>query len=171
MMITIVYTSETGHTQRYATMLGELCRKPVMTLEEAKEKLEKGSKIVYLGWVMAGRVVGLKQARKKFQILAVAGVGIRPDVDNMTKTICNMTGVPSDGGFYLPGGYNPETLEPTKKKALTMVLGVLSKKIRKKETLNPSEKRLLQVFEHGGSFVEKQYITQLKNYVKKLGSD
>lgn len=168
MMITIVYTSETGHTQRYATMLGELCRKPVMSLAEAKSNLEKGSQIVYLGWVRAGRVVGLKQAKRKFSIRAVAGVGIRPDVETMSQNICKMRGVPSDGGFYLPGGYAPDKLEPGKNKALSMVLGVLSKKINKQENISPGEKRLLQVFEKGGSFVEKQYITNLKNYVKKL---
>ncbi len=166
--MTIVYTSETGHTARYATMLGDLCNKPVMTLDEALKTLDKKADIVYLGWFQAGKIVGLKKAKRRFHLRAVAGVGIRPDVENMNQVICKMKGVPEGGGFFLQGGYDPEKLEGGKKKALTMVLKVLSKKINQNENPSPKEKRLLYVFEHGGSFVDKQYIVAMKNYVKKL---
>lgn len=166
--MTIVYTSETGFTARYATMLGQQCKKPVLPLDEALATLEKGSDVVYLGWLMAGRITGLDKAKKYFTIRAVAGVGVRPDVENMSKTICKMSAVPDDGGFYLPGGYAPDKLQGNKKKALAMVLNILRKKISKQTTISPGEKRLLEVFECGGSFVDKQYLTAMKNYVKKL---
>lgn len=166
--MTIVYTSETGFTARYATLLGQQCKKTVLSLEEALNTLEKGSDVVYLGWLMAGRVTGLDKAKKHFTIRAVAGVGIRPDIENMTKTICKMSAVPAEGGFYLPGGYAPDQLQGNKKKALAMVLNLLRKKISKQKTISPGEKRLLEVFECGGSFVDKQYLAPLKDYVKQL---
>lgn len=166
--MTIVYTSETGYTANYAKHLAKHCNLPLLPLAEAQEKLEAKSPIIYLGWIMAGKVVGLKEARKKFTIKAVCGVGIRPDVDNMTKTIRRMRGVPKEGGFYCQGGYAPDKLSPNKRKSLTMVLGILGKKIRSKNSITSEEKKLLQVFDKGGSFVDKNQLVHLINYIKTL---
>lgn len=164
--MTIVYLSETGFTEKYATMLSKRCRMPLMPLAEALKTLEKGSPVVYLGWLRAGKIMGLKKAKRKFTLKAVAGVGIRPDVDNMVKTVCAMSGVPEDGGFYLPGGYAPDKLQGGKKKALSMVLNALSKKIKSQPALAPGQDELLRVFEHGGSFVSKRAISNMEIYVR-----
>ena len=67
MISAIVYTTNTGTTKTYAEMLGEQIHLPVYALAEAKKKLEKGTTILYLGWIMAGSVKGYKEADKYFQ--------------------------------------------------------------------------------------------------------
>lgn len=76
MIRTIVYMSETGHTKKYAGLLGEQTGLPVFELSSAVRKLPKGAEIIYLGWLMAGTVKGLKKAQKHFALSAVCGVGM-----------------------------------------------------------------------------------------------
>ena len=45
----IVYTSNTGHTRKYALLLGEQIGLPVYSLDEANAQLSEGSPAIYLG--------------------------------------------------------------------------------------------------------------------------
>ena len=72
----IVYTSNTGYTRQYATLLGEKTGLPVYSLEEAASRLPCGNCVIYLGWLMAGKVQGYAKAAKRYQIAAVCGVGM-----------------------------------------------------------------------------------------------
>lgn len=72
----IVYTSNTGYTAEYARLLGEQTRLPVLPLAQAEQSLARGSRIIYLGWLMAGKVQGYRKAAKRFTVCAVCGVGM-----------------------------------------------------------------------------------------------
>ena len=63
-MQAIVYTSNTGHTEKYARLLGEKTALPVYSLIDAKAILDKKSEIIYLGWLFANHVRGYKSASK-----------------------------------------------------------------------------------------------------------
>ena len=52
-MKAIIYTTNTGSTAQYAKMLAEQTGLPAFSMEEAKSKVEAGSEIIYLGWIMA----------------------------------------------------------------------------------------------------------------------
>ncbi|MDO5443636.1 MAG: hypothetical protein Q4G10_08195 [Bacteroidia bacterium] len=58
MIKAVVYTSETGHTKKYAELFGERTGLPVYDLDTAIKEVPKGAEIVYLGWLMAGTVKG-----------------------------------------------------------------------------------------------------------------
>ena len=68
MIKAIVYTTNTGNTERYAKMLGQRIGLSVYALEDAKKSLEKGTEIIYLGWIMASSIKGYKEADKCFCI-------------------------------------------------------------------------------------------------------
>ena len=57
----IVYTSNTGYTEKYAKLLGEQLGLPVFSAEQA-DSLPEGTEVLYLGWLMAGVVKGYKKA-------------------------------------------------------------------------------------------------------------
>ena len=86
----IVYTSNTGYTARYAGLLGKRTGLPVYSLVEAGAKLPAGNCVIYLGWLMAGKIQGYAKAAKRYRIAAVCGVGMGPggsqlaDVRNFT---------------------------------------------------------------------------------------
>ena len=75
-MKAIVYTSNAGHTAEYAKILGQKTGLPVCELNEAAKSLEKGTTVIYLGWLFANTVKGYKKAVKFFDISAVCAVGL-----------------------------------------------------------------------------------------------
>lgn len=86
----IVYTSNTGFTESYAKMLGNRLNLPVYSLSDAEKSIDKGSDIIYLGWLAAGIVKGYKKAAKRYTIKAVCGVGMGASgsqTDDIKKSI------------------------------------------------------------------------------------
>ena len=75
-MDAIVYTTNTGSTERYAKLLSHETGLPAYSLTEAKKKVFAGAEIIYLGWMMAGSVKGYAAAAGRYQIRAVCGVGM-----------------------------------------------------------------------------------------------
>ena len=73
-MKVIVYTSNTGHTAEYSKILGAKIGLPVYALKEAKKKLQKGTEIIYLGWLFANNIKGYKKATKRYKISAICAV-------------------------------------------------------------------------------------------------
>lgn len=53
-MNAVVYTTNTGSTERYAKLLAHETALPAYSLAEAKKKLFPGAEVIYLGWIMAG---------------------------------------------------------------------------------------------------------------------
>ena len=65
-MEAIVYTSNTGTTKEYAKLLSDKLSLPYYSLDEIKNKVKPGGKIIYLGWIMASGVKGYKKAIKDY---------------------------------------------------------------------------------------------------------
>ena len=110
-MKAIVYTSQTGHTQRYAQMLAERTGVPAYSLKEAGKSLRRGEEIFYMGWLMAGTVKGLQSAMDRYTIRGAAIVGVSPQGNGDLWTEARINGGYSDSGgrlFYLQGGYAPD---------------------------------------------------------------
>ena len=99
-MDAIVYTSNTGFTEKYAKLLGGKLFLPVYSLEEAKGKLAAGAEIIYLGWLMAGTVKGYKPAVRRYRIRAVGAVGMAANL-----IICRrrFRYLPCRAGMTVPG--------------------------------------------------------------------
>ena len=75
-MKAIVYTSNTGTTKEYAELLSDKLSLPYYSLDEIKYKVKPGSKIIYLGWIMASGVKGYKKVVKDYDVRAVCAVGM-----------------------------------------------------------------------------------------------
>ena len=82
----IVYSSNTGHTRQYAQMLSEALDIPAYDLKTVPPTLD-GLEAIYMGWLMAGSVVGYAKAAKKFKIRCVVGVGMTPESAEQTEDV------------------------------------------------------------------------------------
>ena len=124
----IVYTSNTGHTERYAKMLGDVTGLPVCELSEAKKRLTPHERIIYMGWLCASSVKGYGAANKLFDIKAVIGVGLCPTgalLDEVRAAIK----LPSDTPlFTVQGGMDYEKLRGINKFMIDMLKKSLAKK-------------------------------------------
>ena len=84
-MRAIVYTSNTGSTAKYAKLLSHQICVPSYSMAEAKTKVKPGAEIIYMGWIMAGKIKGYPEAARKYNIKAVCGVGMGQTGTQLTE--------------------------------------------------------------------------------------
>lgn len=136
MIRAVVYESNTGFTKKYAELLSVQTGLPCHPLSE--NKVKSGDSIIYLGWLCAGRIKGYAKAAKKYNVRAVAGVGLRAqDAEALSQLIKqNNTGdIPA---FYLQGGVDIQKLRGLNK----IILKAAVKAMAGKESEPGSEETL-----------------------------
>ena len=106
MIKAIVYTSQTGYTAAYAALLADKTGVKAVSLEEAVSAVPEQSEILYLGWLMAGKVQGYDKARKIYRVSALCGVGMGR-TGTQLDDIRRQNGVPEAMPvFSLQGGFD-----------------------------------------------------------------
>ena len=70
-MDAIIYTTNTGSTQRYAELLARETGLPACSLPQAKTAVPAGAEVIYLGWIMAGSIKGYAAAARRYRVRAV----------------------------------------------------------------------------------------------------
>lgn len=160
-MDAIVYTSNTGFTEKYAKLLGGKLFLPVYSLEEAKEKLATGAEIIYLGWLMAGTVKGYKPAAKRYRIGAVGAVGMAATGTNIPQ-VRKSNHLPEKlPVFTLQGGYDSSRLNPVHKGMMKMVEKMFVQKLEDKLDRTSEEEAMLDMLLHGGDYVREENLAEL----------
>ena len=109
--MTIVYSSNTGHTKQYAELLQEATGFPTFSLDKLPAYV-KGDDAIYLGWLMANRVTGLSKAQSLLNVRCVVADGMTPESEEQTASVRSTNGL-ADGValFYLQGGYDFKKLK------------------------------------------------------------
>lgn len=162
-MKAIVYTSNTGYTKAYAEMLGRLINIPVYSAEEGKKALEKGTEVIYMGWLMASSIVGFKKAGKRFSVKAVCGVGLC-ETGCLENEARKASKIPSDVPvFVLQGGMDKTKLQTPYRIAINL----LTKGMDKKKNRSSDEDRMLELLKKGGNYVSED---NLKAFLEWYGS-
>lgn len=157
----IVYTSNTGFTARYAALLGDRTGRPVYSLKDALRELNPGGRIVYLGWLCAGSVKGMKKARKHFSIAAVCAVGMAMKDSDYLEKISQQAGVKTVPLFYLRGGYRPEKLTGIYKP----MMAAMTKAVTRNPPRSAEEKEMQEAFRRGGDWVSGDYLAPVLEWM------
>ncbi|MBR2615501.1 MAG: hypothetical protein IKC69_02360 [Clostridia bacterium] len=151
----IVYSSQTGFTARYATLLGEMLSLPVYSLKEAKGQLAKKESVIYFGWLMGGLVRGLAPARKRFSVSAVCAVGMG-EAGSQLESVRQMNRLEESIPLYtLQGGYREEALPAVYRWVMQPVKKSLISSLSAKENRSEGEERSLRMLREGGDCVER----------------
>ena len=154
-MKAIVYTSNTGHTAEYSKMLGAKIGLPVYALNEAAKKLQKGTEIIYLGWLFANNIKGYKKATKKYKVSAICAVGLC-DTGTAVAEVRKANSISEETPlFTMQGGMDKTKLRGINKFMINMLTKVLSS--RKKRTEN--DERMLELLTHDKNYVSEENIT------------
>lgn len=152
-MKAIVYTSNTGHTAAYAKILGEKTGLPVCSLEEAMKELEKGTQILYLGWLFANNIQGYKKAAKFFDVNAVCAVGLC-DTGTAIPAVRKVNAIPQSLPLYtLQGGMDKTKLPSAQKFAINMLIKGMSLKKERSE----DDARMLYLLTHDADYVSEDH--------------
>ena len=157
----IVYTSNTGYTRQYAQLLAKKTGLPVYSLEEAGKKLPRGNAVIYLGWLMAGKVQGYAKAARRYQVAAVCGVGMGPtgsQMEDLRKANALSDAMPV---FTLQGGFDGKRLKGIYKMMMSVMAKTLGKKMAQKPNRTPEEDDMLDLLQNGGSRVKEDNLNAL----------
>ena len=168
MIKAIVYTTNTGNTERYAKMLGHQIGLPVYALEDAKKSLEKGTGIIYLGWIMASGIKGYKDAEKYFCIRMVCAVGIGA-TGTQLQEVRNKNQIPASTEFFtLQGGFDMEKLRGVNKLMMSMMVKTAGKALAEKADRTPEEDDMLELMMHGGSRVSMENLSEPVRWYEQI---
>ena len=160
----IVYTSNTGYTNEYAALLGQKTGLAVYALPDAINQLPSGIPIIYLGWIMAGKIKGYGKAAKKFRIAAVCGVGMGgtgSQIEDLQKGNALPLSLPV---FTLQGGFDMKRLHGVYKLMMTLLAKTVGKELSQKENPTPEEADMLDMLMNGGNRVSQANLTAVLDW-------
>ncbi|MGN0788434.1 MAG: flavodoxin domain-containing protein [Christensenellales bacterium] len=166
-MQAVVYTTNTGHTQEYAQILGTELGLPCYDLKQAKNSLPSGAEIVYLGWIMAGNVQGLKKALRRYDVKAVCAVGMSGNDSQLKEMYDKYRFLEDTPLFYLQGGMEYQKLRGLYKFMIGTIKKVMGKKLEAKEDKTQEEQEMLDLIVNGRSTVSKENLREVLAYLNK----
>lgn len=166
-MKAIIYTSETGHTARYAKMLSEKTGLPAFSLQEAPKKLCRHDPVLYLGWLMAGGTKGYKTAKKLFTLRGVVSVGMSETPNGALWDRAEKGDHTVDGArvFYLQGGYDGSKLHRIYRVMMKTVEKSMVQKLSKKTDRTPEENDMLSMLQSGGDRVREENLAEILDWL------
>ncbi len=152
----IIYTSNTGNTQEYAMMLRDALDLPAYKLGEAPAQVA-GADAIFLGWIMAGGLVGYAPAAKKYHVVCAVGVGMSPESEAQTKTLAEKIKAPEGMPvFYLQGGYDKKKLKGFNKAVMSVVEKTIMKRLEGLPEAEKTENPVYKMITEGYSVVSKE---------------
>ena len=161
----IVYQSNTGFTREYAEMLAKAEKLKVYELDAAQ--LPEGTKVFYMGPLMAGHITGVEKAVKQFNVAGVCGVGMSPPGQDVLYTLSKANAVPNAPIFYLQGGWAPKKVSWFKRRAVNMVTKKFRETLLSKKNRTEYEQANLDMLLKGGSFVAYRNLEGIRAWLKE----
>lgn len=162
----ILYRSNTGFTKQYAEMLAKAEKLKVYPLEQAD--LPRDTEVFYMGPLMAGRITGLTEAVKEYQVLGVCGVGMSPPGPQILSTLAHANFAPNAPIFYLQGGWAPKKVSWFRRRMVNAVTKKQRTALQAKTNRTKEEQALLDMMTKGGSFVAYENLGTIRTWMKEL---
>lgn len=145
----IVYSSNNGHTRRYAEMLGRETGLPVYDIKDIEP--DKKLPVIYMGWLMASTVKDFGKAKRRFNVQAVCGVGLCT-TGALLKEVRRGARVPADTAlFTLQGGMDIEKLTGIYRK----MIDTLTRFMAKKKNPSDDDIEMLRLLTTPGDYVDE----------------
>ena len=171
-MRAIVYTSNTGSTEKYAKMLSHQVVVPAYRMEEAKKKVKPGAEIIYLGWLMAGKIKGYAEAAKKYRIRAVCGVGMGQTGTQLDEVRSKNKIPQSIPLFTLQRTFDINKLHGIYKMMMNVMVKTARKALAEKSDRTPEEDDMLDMMLNGSERVKKENLKAVIDWYDTLeGTD
>ena len=163
-MNAIIYTTNTGSTERYARLLAQKTGLPAYSLAEAKKQVFAGAEVIYLGWIMAGSVKGYAEAAKRYRVRAVCGVGMG-QTGTQADSVRKKSGVPADIPlFTLQGNFDVKKLRGIYRPMMEIMVKTAGKGLAEKSDRTPEEDDMLDMMLHGGERVRIENLSAVLDW-------
>lgn len=153
MISAIVYASNSGYTAEYARMLGQATGLPVNDLRQLHTP-QPEEEVIFLGWLMADRVMGWAKANAYFRVRAVCQVGMSPGGPAAAQARREKLKLPEDiAVFALQGGFDIRRLRGPYRLAMELMCRKIKKDLEAKGELSPAQQLTYDMATKGGSAV------------------
>ena len=163
-MNAIIYTTNTGSTERYARLLAGLTGLPAYSLAEARAAVSTGAEVIYLGWIMAGSVKGYAEAAARYQVRAVCGVGMG-QTGTQTDSVRKKTAIPADIPlFTLQGNFDVKKLHGIYRPMMEIMVKTAGKRLAEKKDRTSEEDDMLDMMLHGGERVKMENLSAVLDW-------
>lgn len=163
-MRAIIYTSNTGSTARYAKMLSQQIVVPAYSIEEAEKKIKSGIEIIYLGWIMAGKIKGYARAARKYKIQAVCGVGMGQTGTQLAEVRTKNKIPQSIPLFTLQGTFDINKLHGIYKMMMNVMVKTAGKTLANKTDRTPEEEDMFDMMINGSQRVKAENLESVVNW-------
>lgn len=162
----IVYMSNAGHTRRYAELMGERTGLVVCELKQSKKVLPKGSRIIYMGWLLGGSIKGYKEACARYDVKAVCAVGMAANGSQMND-IHKMNSIKEGTEvFTLQGGFDKQSLHGIYKMMMNFASKGAKKALSAKQQLSDEDREMLAMFADGKDTVSEENLQVVLDWYK-----
>ena len=166
-MITIIYKSNSGFTKKYAELLSEKSGIPAYDLKDGLKNIAAGSEIIYMGWLMAGKIAGYKKALARFNVKCVCAVGMAAFTEKYQQEIKAGNSVKEAEFFYLQGGFDINRLHGIYKFMMKTMIKSMKPKIESKEEKTPEDLEILEMAETGKDCVSEEHLKGVLEWLKR----
>ena len=166
-MKAIIYTSNTGSTASYAKMLGQKLNLPVYSGKDGEKQVPANSEIIYLGWIMAGKIKGYESMLKRYKVSMVCAVGMSK-TGTQLKEIRSKNSIPENVPlFTLQGNFNIKKLKGIYKIMMTIMMKVSKKTLANKKDLTLEEADMLDMMINPSEHVKVENLKEIIDLYNK----
>lgn len=160
----IIYTSNTGYTRKYAKLLALETGLEAFELGKVPGKISKDDPVIYMGWLKAGRLMGLDKAAKAHTLVAVCAVGLGPQNSAQAAGVQRIYRL-SVPVFYLQGGFSLDKLHGMDRFLMKCMIKMQLPKLEKKKDRTPEEEERLMFYKKGGDKVDAKNLRSLLQWL------
>lgn len=157
----IVYKSNTGYTEQYAKLLSSELDIPAYSAENIPA-CHYGQDVIFMGWVMAGKIMGYSSVVKKCRVCAVVGVGMGPELPELVpgfrKSMHLTNGM---AVFYLQGGFDLDRLKGPFKLIMKIKNKEIAGNLTMKSQRTPAEEATLAMTRGEYSCVRAENLSRI----------
>ena len=166
-MDAIIYTTNTGSTERYARLLSHEIGLPAYSAAEAGEYA--GAEIIYMGWIMAGSVKGYTAAARRYKVFAVCAVGMG-QTGTQTDSVRKKTAVPAEiPVFTLQGNFDVKNLHGIYRPMMELMVKTVGRALSEKSDRTPEEDDMLDMMLRGGARVKPANLDAVLDWYRERG--
>ena len=159
--MTIVYQTNTGSSKEYAEILSQKISVPAVALSDSSD-ISADEEIIFIGWLMAGAVQGLPQARERFSnIKCICAVGLM--VTEKAKAEVTEKNQITEPLFLLTGNFHIDRLKGMYRMMMSMMMKMLKSKL--KESKEPRADEMLSALENGVDMVSGDKLDEVIEFL------
>lgn len=159
----VIFNSKTGFTKKYAEMIATQAGLSLYSTNELSRVPER-EPVLFLGWISAGKIQGLKKVITRFDIKAVCACGTGRKAEPDDKTLAKNNNIIGTPFFYLRGGCLPlGQLKGPDKIAMSVFVKILKSQKVQSEAIAES----IENIEKGCNYVCEERIAPVIDWIKR----